>query len=319
MDAELACRRLLLVASEEERSILRPLLDRERWEPVEATSIHQARFVLQVTGCDVILIDIALVGADAVEGFAWLVGEAPSPALLRGDGDGTHLVEALQQGALWFPGEAVRRNPPLLAIMLEQSLQRGRERRQAASDRAALVDSQVRIDRLLTLLWEAAPGDGPTRWFTQRYMLERLDEEVARSQRDGAPLSVVLGELCSEAGERLTPDQADVLASWLEDRIGRSKRRCDVAGQYGLHGFMLLLPQSSDDQAKEACKRLRRLLLDPPHADLPPVHACFGLASVSSEAQTVPALLRRAEERLDEARGVSIVTDTHDAVGGARS
>jgi GGDEF domain-containing protein len=134
-------------------------------------------------------------------------------------------------------------------------------------------------------------------------MLERLEEEVARTQRLGGPLSVVLGEMRLDTGGRLQPDQAHRVASWIAERIGGGKRRCDVAGQYGLHGFMLLLPQSSADQAEAACRRLRTLLAAPPHADLPPVHTCFGLASVPADRPSVQGLLRCAEERLQEARG----------------
>jgi GGDEF domain-containing protein len=131
-------------------------------------------------------------------------------------------------------------------------------------------------------------------------MLERLEEEVARTQRFGAPLAVVLGELRPETGERLHPDQAHRLATWIAERIGQGKRRCDVAGQYGLHGFMLLLPQSSAEQAEAACHRMRTLLASPPHADLPPVHVCFGLASVPADRPSVQGLLRCAEERMQQ-------------------
>ena len=88
----------------------------------------------------------------------------------------------------------------------------------------------------------------------------------------------------------------------MAEQIAREKRRCDVAGQYGLHGFMLLLPQSSEVEARGACQRLGGLLAHPPHADLPALHACFGLASVQGDLLSVQGLLRRAEERLEQAR-----------------
>jgi diguanylate cyclase (GGDEF)-like protein len=130
-------------------------------------------------------------------------------------------------------------------------------------------------------------------------MLERLDEEVARSQRYGIPLSIVLGELCPETGERLRPEHANRFARWLAECIGKGKRRSDIAGQYGLNGFIVLLPQSSTEQARDACKRMRGMLADPPHDDLPRVHACLGLASAPADVSTVQGLLRRAEERLE--------------------
>jgi GGDEF domain-containing protein len=291
-------RHVLLVGSQERRDALRAQMNGARWELAEADSLPQAQFVLQLHRCDLVVLDSVLAGPGWSEALTALAREVPAPVVLVGDAETAVVVAALNQGALWL-NDATFHEPAVLTALLDQAARLGEGRRQAAADRMALQESQERIDRLLGLLWDATPGEGPTRWFTQRYMLERLDEELARSQRYGAPLSIVLGEVRTEPGEQLRPEQANRLARWLAECIGKGKRRCDVAGQYGLHGFMLLLPQSSSAQAQEACKRMRGLLADPPHDDLPRIHACFGLASVSSGAATVQGVLRRAEESLE--------------------
>src|SRR2546429_442418 len=79
-----------------------------------------------------------------------------------------------------------------------------RRRRRAAALVEELGAATRRIERLAGMLWEAVPGQGRAPWFPQRYMLERLEEELARAQRHGGPLSVVLGEVrpggaCSSA------------------------------------------------------------------------------------------------------------------------
>ena len=136
-----------------------------------------------------------LSGSGWSEGLAWLAGQAPAPVIVVGEMETDRVVEALGHGAIWLPGEAVSSRPALLSAVLDQAVRLGRERQQIIADRAGLRACQSRVDRLLALLWEAVPGEGPSRWFTQRHMLERLDEEVSRSRRYGAPLSVVLGEL----------------------------------------------------------------------------------------------------------------------------
>jgi GGDEF domain-containing protein len=296
------CRHVLYVGPESRRTALVALLDGPCWESAHTHSLQQARFVLYAYSPDVVVIDCAIAEPGWSEALAWLAREVAAPLVLCGDAPPHAVVEALKQRAIWLPGDLFRHGAILNAI-LEQAVRLGGERSQAASERAALIESQTRIDRLLALLWEATPAEGQTRWFTQRYMLERLDEELARSQRYGVPLSVVLGEVRPEPGERLLPEDASRLARWIAECIGKGKRRCDVAGQYGLHGFMLLLPQSSADQAQEACNRMRRLLTDAPHGGLPAVHACFGLASAPTDVSTVQGLLRRAEERLEQETG----------------
>jgi GGDEF domain-containing protein len=290
---------VLLVGPEERRNALKAQIESRRWEAAQADTLEQAQFVTQLHPADAVVLDTVLAGPGFSESLAGLVRDVPAPVVLVGDAEAPLVVEALQRGALWLPAEAAGR-PAVLTAVLDQVACIGRERRQALADRAALAESQERIKRLVELLWEATPGEGPARWFTQRYMLERLDEEVARSQRYGVPLSVVIGEMRLEPGEKLRPEHSNRLARWLAECIGNGKRRSDVAGQYGLHGFMLLLPQSSTEQAREACKRMRNLLADPPHDDLPRVHACFGLASAPSDVSTVQGLLRRAEERLEQ-------------------
>ncbi len=298
MPVDAPCRHVLLVGPEGRRAVLRALIDRDQWDCAEADSLQQARFVLQVHACDVVVVDAMLAGPGWSEGLACLVRDVSAPIVLVGDAEPAAVVEALGQGALWLTGDGCRQSG-VLTVVLDQAAGLALERQQAAADRSALRESQERIDRLLGLIWEAIPADGSAHWFTQRYMLERLDEEVARTQRYGVPLSVVIGEMRLEPGERLAAEHANRLARWLAECIGKGKRRSDVAGQYGLNGFMLLLPQSSADQAQDACKRMRNLLADPPHDDLPRVHACFGTASAPADVATVQGLLRRAEERLE--------------------
>jgi diguanylate cyclase (GGDEF)-like protein len=299
----ISSRRLLLVAPAEQRArLLLALVNQDRWKPAEADSLEQARFVLQVQACDLIMVDGDMANPDQGEGLAWLRDQVAAPVVVVGDAAPERIVEALRLGALWIPGAAVD-HPGLFSALIEQAVGHGDEQQQAAADRAALRDAQAHVDRLLELLWEAVPGDGPVCWFTQHYMLERLDEEAARCQRYGSALAILLGERRATPGERLHPEQAQYLANQMTERIARSKRRCDVAGQYGLHGFMLLLPQATTAEALGACNRLRGVLAHPPHAELPPIHACFGIASLPGDTPSVQGLLRRAEERLEQERG----------------
>jgi diguanylate cyclase (GGDEF)-like protein len=87
-------------------------------------------------------------------------------------------------------------------------------------------------------------------------------------------------------------------------QVNRNKRRCDVAGQYGPHGFMLLLPQTADQGALTCCRRLRPVLEAPQGqaAGAASVQVHFGIAALSPETATVTSLLARAEERLEQGR-----------------
>jgi GGDEF domain-containing protein len=126
---------------------------------------------------------------------------------------------------------------------------------------------------------------------------------VSRSKRHGENLTVVLGEIQPEGGAELASDRLQQLANWTVTSVTEGKRRCDVAGQYGPHGFMLLLPNTRGEGATVCCKRIR-VRLEQPTESLPRVHAAFGVVSLSAEVSTVKGLLSRAEEQLERAKTV---------------
>lgn len=296
--------RVLLVGAEAARTELRGLLPAKGWEVMDAGGVEQACFLQASRPCDVVVLHGGLAGPGWAEALTWLGSTLQRPILLVSELTAGPILEGLRQGVKWLPLEAARQHPELFEAALTEAVWRGEERRRAAMTKAQLRESFGRIDRLLGLLWEAAPGEGPTRWFSQRYMMERLDEEVARLKRRGGELSLVLGEVWPVTGEKLPPKQAHRLASWAARRLAEHKRRCDVAGRYGLDGFMLVLPRANAEEVDGACRRLAQLLARHDQPDLPPIRPCFGCASASSPGgeATVQALLRRAEERLQVAR-----------------
>ena len=276
------------------------------WDAVAADGVERARFVLQMEPCDVVMVDADLYHAAEPESLAWLGGPDRTPVLLLADATPDALVEAMRRGAdHWLPRDLALGCPALLAATLGTAATLGDLRRQARTGGEALADCRRQVSRLVNMLWEASPAEARGGWHSQRHMLGRLDEEVARVQRGGGALSVVLGEVHGARRERLSSAEAHHLAAWTAARVAQAKRRSDVAGQYGPHGFLLLLPGTTAVGAVGACRRLQTVLEEPPAVEetpLPPVQACFGVAAFSASATSVKALLRQAEERLEQAK-----------------
>jgi PleD family two-component response regulator len=301
MGAQADRRRALLLAAAAEAGALEGLLGLggpPGWEAVVVDSFEQAHFRQQLDPCDAVLLDGSRFrSAEDRSGLSWLAAGRTGPVLLLADAGPEAVRHALEGGAdLWLPRAAAAAHPPLLTAGLER-LARQAERRR---DDGPLGDSRRQVDRLVGLLWQTLPADGQAPWFTQRYMLERLHEEVHRSARHGGPLAVVLGEVTSPRDEAV-----ELLAAWAATRVARAKRRCDVAGQYGPAGFMLLLPQTTQHGAAGCCRRLRALL-GPDGGAAGAPRPRFGLAAFAPGA-TAASLLCRAEEELERARSDGVV------------
>jgi GGDEF domain-containing protein len=290
-------RRVLLAADEAVRRALTPAMAalRPTWDVTEADSFEQARFVLQMERCDVLLLDASLYRPRDAGGVAWLAEVQREPVVFLADERAHLALDAVRCGAnYWMPRNLAASHPALLETLLGQALELA-----ALQGRLREADDEVQagrrhVDRLLGLLWDVAPTEGRAPWFTQRHMMERLQEELARSHRRGGPLAVALGEM---HGPAIGPETA----GWAAEQVLRLKRRCDVAGQYGPYGFMLLLPRSRDREAVGCCRRLKAEL----ERGLAGARASFGVANYSPAAPSAQALLRRAEERLEQARATS--------------
>lgn len=293
-------RRVLIASDGSEEDRLRDLFREqlpEQWQPAMADSFEQAHFVMQHSPCDVVLVDEGLYRREGAEGLSWLTGRTQAPlAFLASESPGT-LTDALRKGVQFLlPRSLALNNPQLLSAALDRVAQLGRMRQSAEKTGAELDEARRQVDRLVQLLWQAAPMDPRTHWFTQHYMLERLYEEIARASRHGAPLTVAVGEV------DLGAPSAGSLPTWTVRQLTQQKRRSDVAGQYGPKGFMLLMVQTPKDGGVCCCRRLQQVVQEAPDLEGKPVRLYFGLAGFTAETCTPQSLLRTAEEHLDKAR-----------------
>src|SRR5205807_10241227 len=112
------------------------------------------------------------------------------------------------------------------------------------------------------------------------------------------PLAVLIAEA------RVSKGHGPASLAWVAERLLRAKRCCEVVGQYGPHGFMLLLYATA--AGTTACRqRLAGILEQPPPSGVEwsgPLLFSFGEA-VHTAGDTTRNLLCRAERSL--ARGDS--------------
>ncbi len=302
-------RRVVVAACVSEAELLRGLFTQEAlqgWEPCPVQTFEEARFLVQHTTCDLVLVDESLHRQEP-DGLPWLARQREVPVLLLADPDVREITSAYQDGILiWVPRELSLAHAPLLAATLERVAEWSALRRARHQTDANLQHCRRQVDRLVSTLWQTGPHSGPQPWLTQRHMLDRLEQEISRTQRHGIPLAVALGAIYPAPHGDQRSEEEPLMGAWTTQRILRCKRRCDVAGQYGLQGFMLLLVHTPQAGAVTCCRRLQKVLETVPavvgHGPHGPVRAHFGVAGLSSENKTAKSLLRSAEGQLEAAR-----------------
>jgi two-component system cell cycle response regulator len=149
--------------------------------------------------------------------------------------------------------------------------------------------------------------DGLTGAYNKRYLMETLDREAARSRRYGRDLSLVMFDIDRFKGINDTHGHlgGDVVLSAVCQAIMAEIREEDVLARYGGEEFAVLLPETDLEQALVLAEKLRaivaaaELVVDDERV---PVTISLGVACLAPELESVEDLLRRADERLYEAK-----------------
>ena len=295
--------RVLVVAGRARQPDLLALFERA---PLSASQIRsadcfsQARFLLQHDPCDAMVVTDDLVETEGSQGLAWLALHHKGPVLLLGGQSPEPYLRALELGlAGCLPLAMITAQPLLLHTALQQALQAREGHLGNERTRLQLAETRRHVDRLVQMIWRMTPYEDE-HWCSQRHVLDRLFEELARCRRHQVPLSVAVGELHTDEkdGKAQLPD-------WAAELLLRGKRRCDVVGHYGPNGFLLLMVHTPKPGGVICCKRLQDTLAHPPESLGPPyrtVRSLFGVASTSEEHSSPQGLLRMAEQNLERAR-----------------
>ena len=123
----------------------------------------------------------------------------------------------------------------------------------------ALQQQLAEIHVLQARLSEQANRDPLTGLYNRRYLDSTLDRELARCQREGQPLSLMLIDLdhFKQINDTYGHQAGDEVLRQLADMLGAQARMADVACRYGGEEFLLLLPGMTQAVAMDKAERWR--------------------------------------------------------------
>jgi diguanylate cyclase (GGDEF)-like protein len=179
--------------------------------------------------------------------------------------------EISSHGAL-FPGESGLRSVALLPLTRQErvigSLNLGSEhgRRFTASHAtdflhhlaviaAFCLENAVNRARLI----RSGLTDVLTGWHNRRYLQTRLNEEVARSQRDKTPLTCLMIDVdhFKKINDRHGHIAGDEVLRRLAQCIDAKVRDSDVSARFGGEEFVILLPATTIEAGRLLAERIR--------------------------------------------------------------
>ncbi len=172
----------------------------------------------------------------------------------------------------------------------------------AVADQAAMAVKNARLHAEAVTLTMTDPLTGLA---NRRHLFIRLEQELARAQRYGSQVSILMVDidhfkrLNDVAGHRAGDDALRRVADLLRGKV----RKVDVLARYGGEEFMLVLPQTSKADALEVGEKLRRAVAEASVLSVPGlpnghVTISIGVASFSLDSSEQDTLVDCADSAL---------------------
>jgi diguanylate cyclase (GGDEF)-like protein len=132
---------------------------------------------------------------------------------------------------------------------------------------------------------------------------QRLEAELARARRTGAPLSLVIFDVdhFKAINDSFGHAAGDAALRGIGDVVASGMRRSDVFGRLGGEEFGLLLPDTDANGAATAADKLR-LRLSAPSAGRRALTVSFGVAEAGHAAVEARVMLAAADRAMYAAK-----------------
>jgi diguanylate cyclase (GGDEF)-like protein len=161
-----------------------------------------------------------------------------------------------------------------------------------------------RLERVAAQLGREARTDAVTGLPNRRGFNQRCDVEVARTAREGTPLSLVVCDLdrFKLVNDELGHDEGDLALRQAARAIDSSVRAVDAVGRLGGEEFGVVLPGADEEKAMEIAERIRKGVREAFATHPVGLTISCGVATLRNGASTRQALLRSADSALYEAK-----------------
>lgn len=150
--------------------------------------------------------------------------------------------------------------------------------------------------------------DPLTGLYNRRFLNEVLMKEIERAKRLGKQFSIVLLDLDNfkKVNDTFGHLSGDAALKTVAGLMTGNVRKFDVVGRYGGEEFVVIMPETGRNTARDVSERIRSLLekksIGVPGKKRIRITASFGIATFQEDGMTPTELLFLADERLYNAK-----------------
>lgn len=160
-------------------------------------------------------------------------------------------------------------------------------------------------------LYSLAITDSITKLYIHRYFQLRLEEEVRRSQRYNSTVALLMIDIdhFKDFNDTYGHQQGDVMLKEVSQILKRNIRSTDIAARYGGEEFVIILPETTQGDAKVVAERIRRDVANHPFPSIAapqdPLHCTVsvGVAGYPLNANDKDELIQKADSSMYLAKG----------------
>jgi len=169
-----------------------------------------------------------------------------------------------------------------------------------------------------------ADRDPLTNVYHHRYLKTRLEEELGRARGSSESVAVIMLDLdnfklVNDTYGHLVGDEALRVVTAV---LHKACRGTDIIGRYGGDEFMIVLPDTSADQAVNVAERIEAELaaqqLAPGEAEPIPLHCSIGIATNPRDGATAAELIAKADAALYQSKRQGLPMSRLQRVGNTQ-